>query len=308
MTRCMTPFLALVVAVVSAAAQPSDTASTTTISIWGGTAPGSENAQRAQNFDIYNSQGDRFFWNIAHPVLAAFYAVKPNGAAVLIIPGGGYSVVYADAMAPVARWFNGLGIDAFVLTYRLPDEGHAAGYSVPLQDAQRSLRLIRSGAFSHGHTTDRSRIGVIGFSAGGNLAAVLGLYHASKVYEPRDPADSLSARPDFMILAYPVLPEPGEVQDNPWRSNMVRLYRTYQLRGDALAGAPPAFLMHGDADRDVPYTQSVRFARVLEAQGVPVELRVFHGVGHSFALGAKGEAKSWPDLCAAWLRARAIIP
>ncbi|GAA0559599.1 alpha/beta hydrolase [Rhizomicrobium electricum] len=285
---------------------PSATARTTTLLIWGGIGPGSEDAPKTENFQVYSKNGDRRFWNISRPILTAYYAAKPNGTAVLILPGGGYRVVYSDSGAPVARWLNSLGIDAFVLTYRLPDEGHKAGDSVALQDAQRSLRLIRSGLFSNGHTIDPGRVGVIGFSAGGNLAAVLGIHHNAKVYDPKDRVDQLSARPDFMIMAYPYLPTPGEVSDDPRQPNLIRLYRRFPV-GDC-DGAPPAFLVHGADDRDVPVRHSERFARALQRCDVPVELHVFAGVGHSFKMDAPGEARVWPDLLAKWLKARGLVP
>ncbi len=302
----MIRWLVLLAALCVVPAYAADTAASRTLLIWGGAGPGSEGLTKAENFQVYNDKGERRFWNITRPILAAYYAEKPNGAAVLMLPGGGYGVVNSDSIVPVARWFASIGVDAFILSYRLPDDGHKAGDSVPLQDAQRALRLIRAGAFARDRAIDPARIGVMGFSAGGNLAAVLSLYHNAKVYEPRDHADQVSARPDFMILAYPVLPKPDEVPDNPRQPNISRLYHRYPVTdGD---GLPPTFLMHGENDNDVPASQSHRFARVLQTHDVPVELHVFAGTGHSFKLDAPGEAHAWPGLLADWLKKRAIVP
>jgi acetyl esterase/lipase len=304
-------FLALAVLLSAAQAETyPDTAKVTAIRIWPGVAPGSEQAPAQENFSRYGSEGHRRFWNISTPVLSAFYAAKPNGTAVMVIPGGGYGAVYVDASVEIAHWLNTLGIDAFVLKYRLPNEGHQHGFSVPLQDAQRALRLIRSGVLSEhaGHKVDPARVGVIGFSAGGNLAAVLGTYYDTKVYQPSDDADALSARPDFMILGYAMLPRAWEVDLAYERRQTDELLKTYEVGRMVSARTPPAFLFAGDADDQVRYTQSERLARDLENAGVPAEIHIFAGAGHGFGLHGKGPEGVWPDLCATWLRARGVIP
>lgn len=314
MMRAMLLLLAILTA--GAKAQPDEaatpvqpfpeTAKLSNIALWPGTAPGSENVAGPENYSVGKS-GGRLFWNVSRPMMTAFYAAKPNGAAVLVIPGGGYRVLYFDFAAKFARWLNTQGIDAFVLKHRLPDEGHRAAYSVPLQDAQRAMRLIRSSTLIN-HAIDPARIGVFGLSAGGNLAGVLATYHDRKVYEPIDDMDTVSARPDFMILAYAVLPRPYEVQDNDRRPNATRLYRSFPVGMANTTTMPPAFIMHGDRDEDVPYTESKRLALKLQDAGVPAELHIFPGAGHGFGVEGKGEERVWPELCAKWLRARAIIP
>ncbi|MDE2163158.1 MAG: alpha/beta hydrolase [Alphaproteobacteria bacterium] len=286
-----------------------DTAGISTIRIWPGTAPGSENAPQQENYFLYYKNTYRAFWHIAVPTLTAFYAAKPNGTSILILPGGGYRAVYFDdPPVTAARWLNTLGVDAYVLKYRLPDEGHTQGYNVPLEDAERSMRLIRSGVLSEhaGHKVDASRIGVMGFSAGGHLDLVLAIYHDKKVYEPIDPADALSARPDFMILAYAALELPPPNAGGRMPEKM-ELYQRYMTEGHIDGSLPPAFIIHGDMDDEVPYRFSVRLADELESAGVPVELHIFHGVGHAFSLVSKSEAGAWPGLCATWLRARGYL-
>ena len=313
-SRRLRPFLFLLSCVVlfaaGAAAQQAfpDTANIANVRLWPGVAPGSENAPQQEKYSVYGSQGHRVFWNIATPMMTAFYATRPNGAAILIIPGGGYRQLYFDGPGlDVARWFNTQGVDAFILKYRLPGEGHVRGYTVSLQDAQRALRLIRSGVLSEhaGHKVDPSRIGVMGFSAGGHLSVVLGIYYGEKVYDPVDDADAQSARPDFMILGYPALGMPPA--DSSEREK-VRMYQKYYVEDRVSPSTPPAFIYHGDDDSSVPYIVSVRLADSLKREGVPVELHIFHGAGHGFGWYDKGEEAALPDLCAAWLRARGLVP
>ncbi len=307
---CMKPHFVLLIVVAllaNSTAQAEtypDTATVANIALWPGVPPGSENGPKEIKYSVYGTQGHRVFWNIARPVMAAFTAAKPNGAAVLIIPGGGYRALYVDA-PPIkaARWLNTLGVDAFVLMHRLPDEGHLKGYNVPLQDAQRAMRLIRSGKTGH----VPARIGVMGFSAGGHLGAVLGTYHDEKVYDPVDDADSASARPDFMILGYPALAMP-QVLVGSVMPNFFKMYQKYYIKGRISASSPPAFIFHGEKDDDVPYLVSSQFADALKDAGVPAELHVFPDAGHGFGLSGKGEERAWPDLCAAWMRSRGIIP
>lgn len=287
-----------------------DTAGVSTIRIWPGTAPGSDNAPKQEGYFLYYKQTYHAFLHIAVPTLTAFYAAKPNGTSILILPGGSYRALdFDDPPVTAARWLNTLGADAYVLKYRLPDEGHTQGYSVPLEDAERSMRLIRSGLLSEhaGHKVDASRIGVMGFSAGGHLGLVLAIYRDSKVYEPVDAADALSARPDFMILAYAALqmPPPNAASREPEK---VKLYEHYMTEDHIDASLPPAFIIHGDADDEVPYRFSVRLADALTSAGVPAELHVFHGAPHAFSLNSQGEERVWPDLCAAWLRSRGFLP
>ena len=286
------------------------TARIANLRLWPGVAPGSENGPKEIKYSVYGNQGHRVFWSIATPLVAGFYAANPNGAAMLIIPGGGYQSLYVDAPPiDVAHWLNTLGVDAFVLMHRLPEEGHIRGYNVPLQDAQRAMRLIRSGSFleGSGHRLDPARIGVMGFSAGGHLAAVLGTYHDEKVYEPVDAADAVSARPDFMILGYPALAMPPTLTASVM-PNYYRMYQKFYINDRITSSSPPTFVFHGEKDSDVPYLVSVRLTDALRSAGAPVELHVFPGAGHGFGLNGKGPEAAWPDLCAAWMRARGILP
>ena len=283
---------------------PPQTSKVAEIALWPGTAPGSENAPAFESVVGGNVSG------IAHPTLTSYFAAKPNGAAVMIMPGGGYTKLVIDKEGTeIAHWLNTLGIDAFVLKYRLPNEGHTNGNIVPLQDAQRAMRLIRSGAAGTigGHAIDPKRIGVMGFSAGGNLAAVLGTYYDEATYAPFDSADALSARPDFMVLGYALVPTGN--QPSPRSSDPRTVFvMSHIFEKRVTAKTPPAFVFAGNLDEKVPYVHSVRIAQALQTVGVQVELHIFPLAPHGFALRGTGEEKVWPELCAAWLRARGVIP
>ncbi len=277
------------------------------IPLWPGVAPGSENAPTAEK--IEGDIGRRAVSAIAHPAMTAYFASNPNGAAVLVMPGGGYvREVFDKEGGEIARWLNTLGIDAFVLKYRLPDEGHKNGRDVPLQDAQRALRLIRAGDFAEdtGHRIDPKRIGVMGFSAGGHLAVLAGTYYGKQIYTPVDAADVLNARPDFIVLAY--TPVPGDFRIHGASSERDALFTSYPIGTKVTAQTPPAFIFAGDKDERVPYEHSQRLGDMLRKAGVPAEVHIFPGAPHGFALRGKGEEKAWPELCAAWLRARGVIP
>lgn len=302
--------MALLATCAARAGQFSATSGVSNFRLWPGVAPGSENAPKEIKYSVYGNQGHRVFWSISTPAVAAFYAARPNGTAVLIIPGGGYRQLFVDA-PPVdaAHWLNTLGVDAFVLMHRLPEEGHKRGYNVAVQDVQRAMRLIRSGRLSEGtgHRIDPARIGVMGFSAGGHLAAVLATYYDEKVYDPIDAADAVSARPDFMILGYAALGMPHTMLEAEM-PNYYRMYQKFYVMNHIVPSTPPAFIFHGDKDSDVPFRISLKLADALKDAGVPVELHVFPGAGHGFGMTGKGPEGAWSDLCAAWMRARGFLP
>jgi len=307
--------IGLLVLLTSAApAQPIPTSIVKTFAIWPGTAPGMTNPPALE--PPPNDRGS--YIGVVRPTLTMYLSAHPNGAAVLILSGGSYKkVVRADTDGrDVAWWLNSLGIDAYVVKYRLPMEMFnppEAAY----QDAQRSLRLIRSNAFAgeFGHHVDPHRIGVIGFSAGGHLAGVMGTYYSAAFYQPGDDYDHLSARPDFMILASAPIYSKAFLQLRANSlSNSPELRRGLQITGpypfDAAVNAqtPPTLIFHGQADKKVPYMNSVAAAHWLETANVPVELHLFPGVGHDHSENSAASDKERMVLCEKWLRARGIIP
>jgi acetyl esterase/lipase len=173
--------------------------------------------------------------DIPEPTMTYFPAHKGNGTAVVVCPGGGYGkVCYGKEGIAIAQWLNTLGISAFVLKYRLPAEGNI--HPIPLQDAQRAIRIVRSDARKYAIKPDR--IGIIGFSAGGHLTSTTGTHIDYGDKKAKDPIDRVSSRPDFMIMAYPVitLEEPyahmgsrnnllGDQRNNPEMVNTTARYR-----------------------------------------------------------------------------------
>jgi acetyl esterase/lipase len=281
------------------------------ILLWPGPAPGSEGlgfeellTERSQD----PSRHDRIFTHILRPSLRMFRPEKPNGAAVIVMPGGAYQRVVVDKEgADICAWLNGLGVTAFVLKYRLPDEGHADGSKAPLRDGQRAVRLLRSRAATLG--IDPRRIGVIGFSAGGHLAGALAGCSTTQLYTPRDEADRESARPDFVILGYPatgiLAARPSEPGPLPQRH---QLMSKYAVAGGVTKDSPPTFLFHASDDPTVSPEGSIRVYQALRPAGVPAEIHIFRSGGHGFGIrDAKGPVALWPTLCGEWLRALGLL-
>jgi len=284
------------------------------VALWPGTPPGTSAVAHAETVTENGTdpaRPNRTYSGITRPTLTAYLPNHPDGTAVLIAPGGRYMRVWADKEgAEVARAFSAKGITAFVLKYRLPGEGHANGAAVPLQDAQRAVRLVRAHAAEWG--IDPRRIGVMGFSAGGHLAALLGAAHARQTYAPADAADVLSPRPDFALLLYPVVTMDAALAHADSRRMLLGDQPSSQAVDDAsperlvAEGARPVFIAVAADDATVdPMNSLVLFQSLLRAK-VPAELHVFAHGGHGFAMDRATEAgAAWPDLAMAWIGNRA---
>lgn len=280
-----------------------------TLDLWPGSLPGGETAAPAYAATMNGPMGERQLWvrGVARPSLAVYRPARPNGMGVIIIPGGGYEFISVQAEGiAVAERLNAEGITAFVLSYRLPAEGWTARPDVSLQDAQRAMRRVRSDA-SLGVT---GRLGVLGFSAGGHLAAMVSTGWDDPVYVADDPADSLSARPDFAALIYPVILTEGVHAHAGSRDHLLgpspaaALLAARSPLGRVRAEDPPTFLVHAMDDGLVPPANSVDYAAALSAAGVPVEMHLFDHGGHGFGLRGSPDSPGalWPGLLAAWLR------
>ena len=258
---------------------------------------------------------DRYADSIGDPVIEVFRPARANGSALLVMPGGGYVRVVLDKEGyELARRLNAEGVTVFVLRYRLPGEGWLQRADAPLQDAQRALRLIRQGAT--GYAVDPARIGVMGFSAGGHLAASLATRHAAQVYPAVDAADGLSARPDFAALIYPVIDLTGEVAHSGSRDTLLGPSSTSELRAayspqrTVDAQTPATWLLHAADDASVPVENSLLMLSALRQAKIPAELHVFEEGGHGFGL-KRAEGKpvaNWPGLFLAWARRHRFIP
>ena len=243
---------------------------------------------------------------VSHPSLTLFFPAKEKatGAAVIICPGGGYTnLAMGYEGTDVALRFNQSGIAAFVLKYRIPDTTTMIHKeSGPLQDAQRAIQLVRSRAQEWG--INPSKIGIMGFSAGGHLAATAGT-HFQKDYIPNP--QHISLRPDFLILIYPVISfrkpiaHMGSANNligpNPSPENIKEFSNEEQVTDQT----PPAFLVHAKDDDAVPYENSEWFAEACKLHHVPVEVYYYAKGGHGFGMTNKTSDRLWMDLCIGWL-------
>lgn len=233
---------------------------------------------------------------------------KPNGAAVVICPGGGYRMLVTGAEGHgIAKWLNGHGVTGIVLEYRLP----AGRAFVPLLDAQRAIRTTRSHAAEWG--IDPGKIGIIGFSAGGHLASTAGTHFDAGKPDAEDAVDRVSCRPDFMILVYPVITmdiatHGGSRQNllgaDPSAEHMALFSNEKQVTDKT----PPAFLAHALDDKAVTIENSRLFRKALADKNIPVELVELASGGHGLN-GYKGPMwDEWQTKSVAWLKGLKVIP
>jgi acetyl esterase/lipase len=235
---------------------------------------------------------------------------KASGTAVIIFPGGGYSNLAMDHEgSQVARWFNAQGVTAFVLRYR-----HAPFYRhpIPIGDAQRAIRTVRSKA--EGYHISPDRIGIMGFSAGGHLAAT-----ASTRFDPgnpraSDPIDRASSRPDFAILAYPVISFVAPFSHNGSAEALLgkdadpRLLDELSAEKRVTARTPPTFLFHTGDDAGVPVENSIAYYQALRAYKVTAEMHIYQKGKHGVGLAPDDPAlSSWPGRLSDWLKARGML-
>ncbi len=245
------------------------------------------------------------------PTLTIFRTtLRLNSTAVIVAPGGGYrNLSMNNEGRQVAAWFNAMGVTAFVLKYRLGPRYH---HPIELNDAKRAIRLVRSRAGELGISP--GRIGMMGFSAGGHLTATAGTLYDDGDPSAPDPIDRVNSRPDFLILAYPVISfdpaiaHAGSVRmllgDNP--SEELRKKLSPELH--VTSKTPPAFLFTTDADTTVNPENTVRFYLALRQAKVPAEMHIFENGGHGGGLWLSDPALSlWPELLANWMRGRGLL-
>lgn len=286
------------------------------VALWPGAAPGRP-AVLPQEQVVERSSDparpDRIMQAIAAPRMAVFRPSTPGGAAVLIAPGGGYRHVVIDKEGfEMGRWLAARGITAFVLFYRLPHQGWASGPDTPLVDAQRAMRLIRHDAAALG--IDPARVGVMGFSAGGHVAATLATAFARPAYEPVDAADRLSVRPDGAALIYPViamragLAHPGSREHLLGAAPRPDQESAHSPDHNVPADAPPFFLLHAEEDTAVPVGNTLAMCDALKARGIAVDTHLYAVGGHGFGISrAAGKpVAAWPEAWLAWARASGL--
>lgn len=247
------------------------------------------------------------------PKLHAYLAAKPNGAAVVICPGGGYGNLAMDHEGrQVAEFFNKLGMHAFILEYRIAKKERPGPlHPAPLEDAQRAIRTVRS--FQEKYGIDTKRVGIIGFSAGGHLASTAATHFENK-YDGDD-IDKLPCRPDFLILGYPVISMEDGVTHTGSRRNLLgekpdaTLIALYSNDKQVTRETPPTFIFHTSEDVAVQPENAVRFYQALKKANVATELHIYergrHGVGMNPKTGTPTD--TWSDRLADWLKARQIV-
>lgn len=285
---------------------------TEVITLWPHGAPGGEGVTVEEQIVDRTTPGgprDRAQVHTRQPTLVVFRPRKPNGAAVMLIPGGGYERVVLDKEGyETARRLNESGYTCFVLFYRMPGDGWAAGGDAPLQDAQRGVRLVRAKAAAMGFSPDR--VAIMGFSAGGHLAANLTVRFDAATYAPVDAADQLSAKPNLSALVYPVISTDPAIAHAGSRKQLL-VKDASPERALALSpekqvreGLSPVFLLHAADDKTVPVENALVMFAALKAKAVPAELHVFEEGGHGFGLRftADQPVSAWPGLFEAFAR------
>jgi acetyl esterase/lipase len=237
---------------------------------------------------------------------------RATGAAIIICPGGGYEHLAEHEGRPVAEWLNSVGVTAFVLKYRLGPRYH---HPAPLEDAARAIRTVRARASEWG--LDPERIGILGFSAGGHLAATAGTHFDAGQRNATDPIERVSSRPSVLILIYPVITmrertHAGSKKNLLGGDPKPELVALLSNEEQVTKETPPAFLVHTMTDTTVPVENTLMFVSALRKAGVPFELHLYERGPHGFGLGTKPGAAdpilaTWPGHCADWLRLHGFI-
>lgn len=279
-----------------------------TLNLWPGEVPGSIiDDSYTEVGQFINGLPSRYN-KVTYPTLTVFLppADKATGTAVLICPGGGYGTLAFDHEGyQIAEWLNNNGIAGIILKYRLPSDQIMKDKTIgPLQDAQEGMRFIRRHAAEW--KINPRKVGVIGFSAGGHLASTLSTHYAENIYA----SDTVSARPDFSILIYPVITFDSTFTHMGSRNNLIGrkpspdLIKHYSNELQVNEKTPPAFLVHSMDDNTVPVKNSVEYYNNLVKFKIPSELHVFRKGGHGYGMSVgNGTQAAWPGLCISWLRA-----
>lgn len=280
------------------------------IKVWKDKVPGSVVDKNYKEQDLTDKTVIYRIKKVSEPTLRVYLPEKGNGAAVVICPGGGYThLAYAKEGAATARWFKTIGVAAFILKYRLPSDLIMKNKSIgPLQDAQEAMRIVRRNAKKW--KIDPDKIGIVGFSAGGHLAASLCTHYNARLYN----SDSTSARPDFSVLLYPVISMRKNITHEGSRKSLLgpnppeKEVKYFSDELNVKKNTPPAFIALAEDDKAVPLQNGISYFLALKNHHIDAELHIFMHGGHGFGLGKKGETQSfWPVICKNWLKALGII-
>lgn len=244
--------------------------------------------------------------NISRPRLIVHRPEHPNGVGILVISGGGYAhIEIGNESKPAADWLASQGVTAFELVYRLPGEGWASN-TVPFQDGQRAMRLIRS--IAPKYQIDQHHIGVMGFSAGGHLAAIIATRFHKQFYQPVDSIDRLSARPDFAALLYPVITMLPPYNHTHSEKELLGLnpsskqQKAYSAELHVTQETPPVFIAQALDDPISPVANSRLFFASLEQYSINAEIHLFKTGGHGWGMGKpESPVNVWPQLFKDWV-------
>ncbi len=266
------------------------------LKLWPGKVPGEESFKPPAQLPAQKNDGTTRIALVTEPTVTLFRAPsdKANGTGVIICPGGGYNILAWDKEGTeVAQWFNSLGVTAAVLKYRVPRRDKDTPHAAPLQDAQRALRLMRLNAKAWG--VDPGKVGILGFSAGGNLAVMAATDYAQSTYSKQDDADALNARPDFLIPIYPAYL--GDERKPGPLSPLVKVTKD----------TPPTFIAvtHDDALRGM---NAALLYVELKKHNVPAELHIYTKGGHGYGLRpSENPVSTWPARCEEWMRSQGLL-
>jgi acetyl esterase/lipase len=288
----------LVILLLSLLAPPALTAEPEVVNVWPDKAPGEtkdlppeENVTKPEDQPVGGRPIIKLT-NVSRPTLTIYRPSpeKNTGAAVIICPGGGHYILAFDHEGTeVAEWLNTIGVTGIVLKYRVPARNREKRWEAAVQDAQRAIRLVRTRASEW--EIDPQRIGVLGFSAGGETAGLAAILHDESQYEKVDDVDSISARPDFAALIY----AGGFVEKG---QTTLRPHVTVSEK------TPPMFFVHA-FDDNVPALNSLLLATELKTAGVPAELHLYASGGHGFGMRDTGHpCNTWPQRCEEWLQSQ----
>lgn len=275
--------------------------------LWPGIIP---NHQQTDEVEIHENSEILWITYVQEPTMEVFLPAKKGatGRAVVICPGGGYSgLSYDSEGTDIAKWLNSKGIAAFVLKSRLPNSKSViTSDKAPLQDAQRAIRLVRDNAEKW--NIARDQIGIMGFSAGGHLASTLGAHYDEDIDFEGDAIDTLSARPDFMVLVYPVISMSPSYTHQGSKDNLLgenpdqTLVDFYSAEMHVDENTPPTFLIHTTDDKTVQVMNSILMYQALSKEKVYSEMHIYPEGGHGYGLAiGMGYLQTWTDRLADWM-------
>ncbi|MBC7913280.1 MAG: alpha/beta hydrolase [Pyrinomonadaceae bacterium] len=279
----------------------------TVLPLYNGTVPNSVANTEIEAKNV-NATGQIRYGKVTQPTLEVHLPAKElaNGTSVIIIPGGGYSIVsYTNEGTDIASAFNKMGVAAFILKYRLPSDKTMADKTVgPLQDAQKAIKIVRMRAKEW--NLDTAKVGIIGFSAGGHLASTLGTHYTKSLIENKE---NTNLRPSFMILMYPVISLTEELMHKGSRDNLIgsnpnaELTKLYSNDLQVTPQTPATMLIHAGDDKTVKVANSLRFYEALQKNGVSAEMHVYPKGGHGFGINNRTTSDKWIDRVENWLKA-----